>query len=161
MPNSEYRVLPPPTVGKHLLAHAYDVPIALGSVVIGLVIGSAEYAGRPWSRIVDHLPTWQTATIAVVLIVGAILVLAAIFDTDDTPWRQWGLERTGLSLAAGGWGAWLLAACSVSGTVTMRVVSVAILSGLILRALAIRSMRRRTIVRAAVLAAVTEEEDPR
>lgn len=150
MPESLYIVVPPPSFRKHLLAHAYDAWIGLGSCIIGLFVIVAELRGTTWSLTVSSLPAWQSVTIGVLHLTSSVLILAAIFDRDTTPWRQWGLERTGLTLSAGAWGSWWLASLTVSGSGVLRILSIVLVGAVVTRAVAITSMKRRAETRASV-----------
>lgn len=154
MPQSLYVADPPPTFTKHLLAHAWDAWIALGSFYIGLRVVLSSITGSTWSLTIDSLPVWQGVTIGLLHLVAASLLLLAIFDNDSTPWRQWGLERTALTLLCGAWLSWLLASHNVSGSGVLQALSFVLVGAAVTRALGVSAMKRRAETRATVRATI-------
>ena len=103
MPNRIYRGSHPPTFGDHLLAHPWELLIALLSVVLGASSLIATVVGSHTSPSVDRLPDPLVIALAAMLVVGGAWTARGLFDNSTDLMIGYRHERFGLMLIGTGW----------------------------------------------------------
>lgn len=95
----------PPTRFDHLLAHPYELALAVYGIVGGiLAIASAFNEGMSVSASMDQLPALAAAAAGLLLLVGGGGILHGLFDNSDDLGIGFTRERMGLALQTAGWG---------------------------------------------------------
>ena len=114
MPNRIYRGSNPPRAADHVLAHPYEVLIALGGLIACAALLASE-AGAPVSisPTMQALPSTVAWLVGLSGILGNALILAGVFDDGEDLMRGWMLERVGLIGAITSWGTYSLAVATM------------------------------------------------
>ena len=129
MPRRIYHPRIPPTKLDHLLAHPYEIPLA----VVGLAASAGILAAETTplfdvSASVAALHGLVAWTIGVLGIPGHVLILRGLLDDNPDLMVGWRRERYGLILAAS---AWLLYACGVAWVHPQAAVSYGFAAGIV------------------------------
>ncbi|WP_346007304.1 hypothetical protein [Janibacter terrae] len=103
MPNRIYRGSHPPSVLDHMLAHPWELLIALLSVALGASSLAATVAGSRTSPSVDRLPDPLVVALAIMLIVGGAWTARGLFDNSTDLMVGYAHERFGLVLIGTAW----------------------------------------------------------
>ena len=129
MPRRIYHPRQPPTLLDHLLAHAYEIPLALVGLAASAGILAAEvtplFAVSESVAALHGLVAW---TIGILGIPGHALIIRGLLDDHPDLMVGWRRERYGLVLAGS---AWLLYACGVAWVHPQAAVSYGFAGGIV------------------------------
>ena len=110
MPRRIYHPRVPPTKLDHLLAHPYELSLAVAGLTAALLILAGEIvAAITVSPSVDAMHGLVAWGIGLLGVPGHALIIAGLLDDDDDLMNGWRRERTGLVLAAFAWAIYTLA----------------------------------------------------
>lgn len=114
MPNRIYRGAHPPRPTDHVLAHPYEVLIALGGLVACAALLAVE-VGVPVSisPTMRALPSTVAWLVGLTGVLGNALIILGLFDDGEDLMRGWMLERVGLIGAITSWGTYSLAVATI------------------------------------------------
>ena len=110
MPSRLYRGSTPPTRRDHLLAHPYELSLAVTGLTASLLIlAGGIVASITVSPSVDAFHGLVAWGVGLLGIPGHALIIAGLLDNDEDLMNGWRRERTGLVLAAFAWAIYTLA----------------------------------------------------
>ena len=129
MPRRIYHPRVPPTNLDHLLAHPFEIPLAVVGFAASAGILAAETTPMfDVSASVAALHGLVAWTIGVLGIPGHVLILHGLLDDNPDLMVGWRRERYGLILAGS---AWLLYACGVAWVHPQAAVSYGFAAGIV------------------------------
>ena len=151
MPSRLYRGSTPPTRRDHLLAHPYELGLALFGLVSCLGIITGELApGVTVSLTIDALHGIVAWSVALTGLIGNLQIIRGLLDDGDDMVIGWAKERTGLVLAITSWGIYAVAVAALFPASVIGwswAAAVALIHGVRLRATYAEEDQTREVVR--------------
>ena len=97
----------PPSVWDHVLAHPFELALAVFGALCGLLsIFAAITPEATVSPSLDELPEVLGGLVGVLLIAGGAAIVRGLLDDSDDLMTGWRIERSGLILTGFAWAAY-------------------------------------------------------